>query len=224
MQNLGFAFAIVPLARYYGENKEDLSALLTRHIQSFNTHPYMAAPIIGSVIKMEQDAGFRSNQETISLKKALMGPYAAIGDSFFWGTMRSFSAIVSVILAVHGILWAPLLFLISYNPAHLWIRLGGFIEGYLNIERGMDFIKRINLPGISKKIRWATLVVLAMLAATTLSKKTGFSFDGYWDLLAKLAILLSVLPCFWAIKRGFSQVKIFYGMIAIFCIISYLIC
>lgn len=215
---------MVPLARYYGENQKGLSDMLIRHIQSFNTHPYMTGPIIGSVLKMEEDSGFRSSKETTSLKKALMGPYAAIGDSFFWGTMRSFSSIVSALLAVHGILWAPLFFLISYNPAHLWIRLGGFIEGYLNVERGMDFIKRINLPGISKKIRWATLVVLAILAATTISKEISFSFGGYWDLLAKIAISLSILPCFWVIKRGFSQVKIFYGMSAIFCIISYLIC
>ncbi len=214
---------MAPLARHYREKPKELSDMLTRHMQPFNTHPYMAAPIIGAVVKMEADSGFRHTQETAALKKALMGPYAAIGDSFFWGTLRSFSAIVGVLLAINGIVWAPLLFLILYNPIHIWIRLGGFIRGYRNVESGMDFIKRIDLLGISPKIRWGALVVLALLAGVSVSKEIGAFPGGYGGFPLKIAFLLSILPCFLLIKRGFSQVKIFYGMSAIFCITSYLI-
>ena len=85
MQGLGFAYAIAPLAAAEAEpGQRETSALLARHLQRFNTHPYMAAPIIGSVSRLEAENRF---SETADLKNALMGPYAAIGDPFFWGAI-----------------------------------------------------------------------------------------------------------------------------------------
>ena len=55
MQNLGFAFSVLPLAKNLKANKEQVTALLARHLQLFNTHPYLAAPIIGSVVHMEKN-------------------------------------------------------------------------------------------------------------------------------------------------------------------------
>ena len=90
MQNLGFAFAMLPLIRHRKGDQIRVAAFLSSHLQMFNTHPYPASPVIGAVVRIEEEG---RTPEAVDLKKALMGPYAAIGDSFFWGALRSFSAV-----------------------------------------------------------------------------------------------------------------------------------
>ena len=66
--------------------RKRIAESLASHLQMFNTHPYLTAPVIGSVVRIEEEGDTRRRMH---LKKALMGPYAAIGDSFFWGALRS---------------------------------------------------------------------------------------------------------------------------------------
>ncbi len=144
MQNLGFAFAMAPVAERFGDDKPRVAGFLTRHLQSFNTHPYLAASVIGAVVRIEEglDAG-DDGAEVVTLKNVLMGPYAAIGDSFFWGALKPFAAISGVLMAVQGFLLAPLLFFFLYTPAHLWVRIKGFREGYRRGEKGIEFFPSV---------------------------------------------------------------------------------
>ncbi|MDQ1277518.1 MAG: mannose system component [Thermodesulfobacteriota bacterium] len=88
MQNLGFAFAILPLSRRMGKDEKRISSFLVRHLEYFNTHPYLSGAVLGSVIALETATGHHEQTPDISrLKKSLMGPYAAIGDSFLWGSL-----------------------------------------------------------------------------------------------------------------------------------------
>ncbi len=107
MQNLGFAFTMLPLLRK--QNPQWIVDSRNNHLQMFNTHPYLTAGVIGSVIRLEADG---DKLEADHLKKAVMGAYAAIGDSFFWGSLRLCSAVGAVILAYHGYLLAPLVFML----------------------------------------------------------------------------------------------------------------
>ena len=127
MQNLGFAFALLPLIRRerdprrLAESLDETSADV--QYPSLSGRAGHRLPWRGSRKRAIPEAADH-------LKKALMGPYAAIGDPFFWGALRPFSAVGAVILALKGVLLAPLAFLLLYNPAHLWVRGKGFIEGY----------------------------------------------------------------------------------------------
>ncbi len=150
MQNLGFAFALLPLIRRECDPRR-LAESLRSHLQMFNTHPYLTAPVIGAVARIEEEGDTAAAEH---LKKAVMGPYAAIGDPFFWGALRPFSAVVAVILALKGILLAPLAFLLLYNPAHLWVRGKGFIEGYRQGKGSIEFIRGLNLPAVTGRIRF----------------------------------------------------------------------
>jgi PTS system mannose-specific IID component len=127
MQNLGFVFAVIPLIKSADMDDIEASRVLNRHLQMFNTHPCLAGAVLGSVVKLEEE--IKDGREVEDLKKALMGPYAAMGDAFFWGAWRPFSAIGGVVLMMEGVLWAPLFFLILYNPVPFYVRLKGFIEG-----------------------------------------------------------------------------------------------
>jgi hypothetical protein len=44
MQNLGFAFAMLPMIRQQDGDRMRIAASLANHLQMFNTHPYLVAP------------------------------------------------------------------------------------------------------------------------------------------------------------------------------------
>ena len=221
MQNVGFAFSLLPLARLMTGNKEDLIALLTRHLQLFNTHPYLASPIIGSVVRMEEQGMDNSGTSAVNLKNALMGPYAAIGDSFFWGAMKPLASVFSVLLALQCYLGASLALLLFYNPAHLWVRVRGFVEGYRRGKEGIYFIRYLELPRITAWVRWCSLSGLGAIAAM-ISHSSPAPLLGRWvGLLTPVAFLSLIILCYWGMRDGISQVKIIYGMFFISCVLSF---
>ena len=63
MQNGGVAYTLIPAIKKLYQTKEERAAALKRHLEFFNTHPYVAAPIIGVTLALEE--------ERISKKKAV---------------------------------------------------------------------------------------------------------------------------------------------------------
>jgi len=220
MQNLGFAFAMIPLIRAKKLSAREQEEILTRHLQMFNTHPYLSASIIGSILRMEEDR--RSGEEVLSIlavKQSLMGPYAAIGDTFFWGALRPCAGILAVIMAWIGWVFAPLGFLLIYMPAHVWVRLKGFLEGYRRGKQGIEFIRRINLPHIAIRVRWLSVVGLAGCGLWLLNNGYA-SATGLSRIALSLVALTVILICWWLIKKGISQVYILYGAVVLLMAIS----
>jgi PTS system mannose-specific IID component len=208
MQNLGFAYSLLPfLLREPGVRRRAAEAV-ERHLRMFNTHPYLAAPIIGAVVKTEE--GGAADEEVDRLKMALMGPYAAIGDSFFWGVLKIFCAAGATLVALAGSLLAPLMFFILYSPAHFWVRGMGYLEGYRRGKGGIDFIRGLDLPGAGGRIRSFSPVLIGILAAVA-----GDAVRRSWTFLpgitAAVFALLAVLLFFLAVRRGISPLSILYG-------------
>ncbi|MDI9019985.1 PTS system mannose/fructose/sorbose family transporter subunit IID, partial [Salmonella enterica subsp. enterica serovar Lubbock] len=55
MQALGFCFSMVPaIRRLYPENNDARKQAIKRHLEFFNTHPYVAAPVLGVTLAMEE--------------------------------------------------------------------------------------------------------------------------------------------------------------------------
>ena len=218
MQNLGFAFAMLPLIRHREGDQVRVAAFLSSHLQMFNTHPYLASPVIGSVTGIEEDG---EAPETVEdLKKVLMGPYAAIGDSFFWGALRSFSGVGAVILAFSETLLAPLAFLLLYTPAQLWVRGMGFLEGYHRRRNGIDFIRGLDLPGAAGRIRFLSLILIGVLAAVAVEMACR-SRDFLPEIPARTAALGLLILFSLGVHKGISPVKILYGMTLLCMVISF---
>lgn len=55
MQNMGWAYALIPALKKLYTSPEDRAAALERHMEFFNTHPYVAAPIIGVTLALEEE-------------------------------------------------------------------------------------------------------------------------------------------------------------------------
>lgn len=217
MQNLGFAFALFPLIAEQRKDPREAGFFLARHLQMFNTHPYLASSVIGSVARIEEEDPLPGAVE--DLKKALMGPYAAIGDSFFWGALRSFAAVGAVILALMGSLLAPLAYLLLYTPAQLWVRVRGFLEGYRGGRKGIDFIRALDLPKKTVRIRYLSLIMIGLLAAIAVETTGRFwnGFPGMPDgVIGSFLLFLAVA----GIRLGISSVKILYGISLLCMVIS----
>ena len=105
MQNLGWAYSLIPAIKKLYTKKEDQAAALERHMEFFNTHPYVAAPIIGVTLALEEEKanGAAIDDAAIQgVKIGMMGPLAGIGDPVFWFTVRPILGALGV-LSVAGI-------------------------------------------------------------------------------------------------------------------------
>jgi PTS system mannose-specific IID component len=204
MQNMGFAFSLLPCLL----RDPRAADAIERHLQMFNTHPYLAAPIIGAVVRGGEEGA--AVEAVDRLKTALMGPYAAIGDSFFWGALKTFCAVGAALAALAGSLLAPLVFLILFTPAHFWVRGKGYLEGCRREKGGIDFIRGLDLPGAGGRVRSFLPVLVGILAAVA-GDAVRRSWTSLPEIPATAVAFFLILLSFLAVRRGISPLAILYG-------------
>ncbi|WP_282919804.1 PTS system mannose/fructose/sorbose family transporter subunit IID [Ignavigranum ruoffiae] len=118
MQNGGWVYSLIPALKKLYPGQEESKAALQRHLEFFNTHPYVAAPILGVTLALEEE---RANGAPIDdaaiqgVKVGMMGPLAGIGDPVFWFTVRPILGAIAASLATGGSIIAPLFFFIAWN-------------------------------------------------------------------------------------------------------------
>jgi len=221
MQNMGFAMSIIPLIGEWNLQESDADELMAKHLQRFNTNPYFAAPVIGAAVRLEEEKrGGASNADAVAIKQSMMGPYAAIGDTFFWGALRPFAAIIAVAVAfTSSLIMAPVAFLLLYTPSQIWIRLKGFLEGYQRGKQGIEFIRMMNLPRTAVRIRFLSLIILSF-SSLWLFRDFYQPLINNYEIIFKLIALAVVMLCVLLIKKKVSQFYIVYAAALIFLSIS----
>ena len=126
MQNLGWAYALIPAIKKLYTKKEDQAAALERHLEFFNTHPYVAAPILGVTLALEEEKANGVEIDDVAIqgvKIGMMGPLAGIGDPVFWFTVRPILGALGASLALTGNILGPVIFFLAWNAirmAFLW--------------------------------------------------------------------------------------------------------
>lgn len=192
MQNLGWAYALIPAIKKLYTSKEDRAAALQRHLEFFNTHPYVAAPIIGVTLALEEE---RANGAEIDdtaiqgVKIGMMGPLAGVGDPVFWFTVRPILGALGASLAMAGNIVGPLLFFFGWNiirMAFLWYTQelgykagseitkdlsGGIIQ---KITKGASILGMFILAVLVE--RWVSITFTVNLPATQLSEGAYIEF------------------------------------------------
>lgn len=118
MQNGGFAFSMIPAIKKLYKSKEDRSAALQRHLEFFNTHPYIASPIIGVTLALEEERANGAPVDDVAIqgvKVGMMGPLAGVGDPVFWFTVRPMLGALGATLALGGNILGPIIFFVAWN-------------------------------------------------------------------------------------------------------------
>jgi mannose PTS system EIID component len=165
MQNVGFAFGMAPVVRAVSRTKKQRAGLLTDHLTYFNSHPYMASAIVGAAASAQLRKGPKAKREIREIKETLSNPFAAVGDALFWSTFKPLFSITAVIAVAWINVLAPVVFLILYNAVHLWVRGMGFVHGVRGRMDLMRYIKRMEIPNLSIRLRKVMLILLGLLAA-----------------------------------------------------------
>ena len=118
MQNGGWCYSMVPAIKKLYSKKEDQVAALKRHMEFYNTHPYVSAPVIGVTLALEEDRANGAKVEDAAIqgvKVGMMGPLAGVGDPVFWFTLRPILGALGASLALGGSILGPLLFFFGWN-------------------------------------------------------------------------------------------------------------
>ncbi len=150
MQNVGFAYCLLPALRHLYEGRpDDLRSAVKRHLEFFNTNPMLAGIIVGASVRIEERvaAGEVDPRTLGTFKVGLMGSLGAIGDAFFWGALKPMASVAGAILAlVHPLLGIAAL-LALYNASHIRIRIAGFRAGNEGEAGAAAFLKRAGFTG-----------------------------------------------------------------------------
>ena len=186
MQNGGWAYSLIPAIKKLYKTKEERSAALTRHLEFFNTHPYVASPIIGVTLALEEDRANGSPVDDVTIqgvKVGMMGPLAGIGDPVFWFTVRPILGALGASLAMAGNILGPIIFFLGWNiirMAFTWYtqelgyKAGSRITEDLSGNLLQDITKGASILGMfilgSLVNRWVSIKFTPVISTVQLSK------------------------------------------------------
>ncbi|HDL6852770.1 TPA: PTS mannose transporter subunit IID [Yersinia enterocolitica] len=235
MQALGFCFSMVPaIRRLYPENSEERKQAIKRHLEFFNTQPFVAAPILGVTLAMEEQKanGAEIDDAAINgIKVGLMGPLAGVGDPIFWGTVRPVLAALGAGIAMSGSLLGPLLFFVLFNLVRLLTRYYGVAYGY---SKGVNIVSDMDGGLLQKLTEGASILGLFVMGAlvnkwthvnipVVVSKITNPAGETTVttvqtildQLIPGLVPLLLTFGCMWLLRRKVNALWIIMGFFAI---------
>lgn len=174
MQALGFCWSIMPILRKVYPNKDDYFAAIKRHLNFYNTTPMIGSPtIFGAACALEEQ---KQPQAVDDIKVALMGPFAAIGDTIVAILMKPIFAVFAAGMALNGNWFGAILMLIL---GFIWfyVMFPGFWLGY---NQGKNLVQTVGskfLTTFSNLASMAALIVVGGFIPSILgSVKTPIQF------------------------------------------------
>ncbi|MCT1901514.1 PTS system mannose/fructose/sorbose family transporter subunit IID [Oceanobacillus sojae] len=166
MQNGGWTYSMIPAIKRLYQTKEDRAAALQRHLEFFNTHPYVASPIIGVTLALEEERANGApvdNKAIQGVKVGMMGPLAGIGDPIFWFTVRPILGALAASLAMTGNILGPILFFVLWNAIRMGFLWYSQELGYRAGEKITDDLSGGLLQDITKGASILGMFILGAL-------------------------------------------------------------
>jgi len=228
MQNLGFLYGLDPWLRRIYPDPEEYRRAAFRHLEFFNTQPYMAGFAFGVIggleerrARLPEEQRRAVEDQIVRMKKAMGSSLAAIGDTFFWGALKP--ACAGLILLSWLVFWSfgvsrpvllgALLGLACFNAAALWVRWRGIRVGYATQERLPDEIQRLRWH---ERVRWVRRLGLAaalVLTVAALVVPPQGGSPGWWG-----PVLLAAAAG--ARAAGLSAVRSYGVALALGCVVA----
>ncbi|MBG8170308.1 PTS mannose/fructose/sorbose transporter family subunit IID [Enterococcus faecium] len=193
MQNGGWAFSMIPAIKKLYKTKEERSAALKRHLEFFNTHPYIASPILGVTFALEEERANGAPVDDVAIqgvKVGMMGPLAGVGDPVFWFTVRPMLGALGASLAMGGNILGPIIFFLGWNIirwAFMWYtqefgyKAGSKITDDLSGGLLQDVTKGASILGMfvlaALVQRWVSIKFLPVVSTVKLDKGAYIEWD-----------------------------------------------
>jgi len=235
MQSMGFCVTMMPAIRRLYSKKEDQAAALKRHLEFFNTQPWIGSAIMGVTAAMEEERanGAPIDDGAISgVKVGLMGPLAGVGDPIYWGTARIILAALGASLALeNGNILGPILFFVGINLIRVITRWYSMQYGY---QKGTEIVQDMEGGQLQKLTTGASILglfVMGGLVARWASLRVPREIARYKnqageevvttvqsvldDLLPNLVPLLLTFLCMYLLKKKVSAIAIILVMFVV---------
>lgn len=193
MQALAYCYAILPFLKFtYRNDPDGLQEAVKRHLQFFNTNPWVAPYVLGLNIAIEENEKNNAADAVSSIKSGLMGPLAGLGDSLCVVIPWTIFGAIAANMAIEG------------NPAgiFLWIAVSIAIKmlsfplfkaGYFSGTKLVNTLES-KMKSITKATSILGLMVVGGLMSTVIRATVGFSFvQGEIEMTGQ-SILDQVMP------------------------------
>jgi mannose/fructose/N-acetylgalactosamine-specific phosphotransferase system component IID len=155
MQGTGFYYLLEYINNKFriGIDKEALRKMTGY----FNTNPFLITFILGIWCKEYQ------NNSDPNYTRKIYGPaLSALGDRFFWHTLKPLSFILSIIICFYSPVISLIFYLIFFNIFHFYFLYNGFSIGYAYGRNTIEWFNRI------KFTKWNTIGEGVILFSTGL--------------------------------------------------------
>lgn len=182
----------------YPGDPESQKEMLERHSIFFNTEPFLGSIVPGIVLGMEYEmaqGGDVQPEFVNSIKTALMGPFAGIGDSLLPGTLCPILLSIALGLCGNGEIIGPLFYVIVFLA--VMFPLTWFLFSY-GVKTGANAAELVLAGGIKDKVTKAAetvgLIVVGAVTASYTHVNIGLVYTS-GDLAVNIGeILNSLLP------------------------------
>lgn len=225
--HLGYCYALLPVLKKLYKGQE-LADAMTRHMEFYNTTPFIITFPLGISAAQEEkcvlDPAHVDKTSVSTVKTAMMGPIAGIGDSFFWGTLRILATGVGASLALQGNILGPLLFLLIYNVPHFVMRYMGTFLGY---NLGTSFLSKLEASGSMQLLTYGASIIGLMVAGSMTAEMVYMTLNipvGVGETATDLQTILDgILPgimplavfgiVYWLLKKGVKPLPLTFILI-----------
>lgn len=232
MEGNTYAYCMLPIINeVYGDNEELKKEAFVRNTEFFNTHASVAGLILGLSYALERERS--QNPEAVpgemitNIKTSLMGPLAAVGDSFFFNCVRVIAAGIGISLAEQGNPLGVFMFILIYGSMFLGVKWYLINLGY---TMGTATITKAFESGIIQSLSKAACTMGLIMVGSLVSNMVSISiplvipmgagtemvvqdvFDGIMPGMLKLVLLFAIV---WMIRKKFKPITIIMLILAL---------
>ena len=228
MMGLGFTHSLNPIMReLYPDDAQARGEAMTRNLAFYNTENTWGASIAGVVASMEEEKASHpeaSGDIISSLKTALMGPIAGIGDSITQALVKVVLLAIALSFSLQGNPIGVILFVLLFSAYALVVSHSVYFAGY-NFGRKsiIDMLRGGRLQSVSEALSVVGMMVLGAMVSGNMNVGTPLSFTIGEVTTQIQPILDTIMPKFlnvlvfglvyWLVKKGVKTTTII-GIIA----------
>lgn len=223
------AYSLIPLIeKYYKDDPEGRKDLLTRQSVFFNVEPQIGQLINGINTSLEENiarGGEVSTEVPNTIKTALMGPLAGLGDSILQGILIPILLSIAMGLATDGSPIGPLFYMLTFGIIGTALTYLSFRAGYRMGVGAIDAIVGENANRILRALNVVGVMVVGALSASNVALTTTINIPNGSETIALQATLdgafpgllgmLSVLGAWYLLsKKRYSPTKVLLIIVA----------
>lgn len=174
MQSGGWVFAMNPSLKKIYKDDEIVAEKDKKYFQFFNCNPWFGLLLFGSCLAIESTQEDNATDTAVTLRTALMGPLAGLGDSLIFilpstilGSIAAYNAIAgSAVGLVIAIVFSIILWSIFYRLA------------FVAYDKGIGFVTDHSkqLKNITAAVSALGLIVVGSLISTNVKLNISYTF------------------------------------------------